>query len=135
MSRANYNEDMDDNWSLICWRGAVTSATHGKRGQQFLRDLLAAMDALPEPLLIANELQSGENVCTIGALGKARGIDMSKIDPEDSSTVSGVFGIADALAREVVYMNDEGSFNSETHADRFKRMRAWVVSQIKEPKP
>jgi len=40
------SDDYDsNNWDYICWRGAVASALRGKRGQSFLRDLLAAVDA------------------------------------------------------------------------------------------
>ena len=132
MSRANYSDDIDQ-WALIRWRGAVKSATGGKRGQQFFRDLLSALDALPEKKLIANELidNSSGCVCALGALGKARSIPMQDIDPEDSKRVADAFGIADALSREVVYMNDEhGAFN-ETPEKRFARVRAWVAKQIK----
>jgi len=47
MSRSGYSDDCDDQWSLICWRGAVKSAIRGKRGQAFLKEMLAALDALP----------------------------------------------------------------------------------------
>lgn len=131
MSRSGYNHSWDfDTWHLIRYRGAVASAMRGKRGQQFLHDLLNAMAALPEPKLVANELETEEGaVCAIGALGRARGVDMKKLDPEDIETVAGVFNIADCLAREVVYMNDEGSYD-ETPEQRFSRMRAWVEHEL-----
>lgn len=57
MSRSGYSDDYDgDNWDLIRWRGAVTSAIRGKRGQAFLREALAALDAMPEKQLIAGDL-------------------------------------------------------------------------------
>lgn len=46
MSRHGYSCDIDDNWALIRWRGAVNSALKGARGQQLLRDIIAALDAL-----------------------------------------------------------------------------------------
>lgn len=140
MSRSGYSEDYDDNWSLIKWRGVVASATRGKRGQAFFKDLLAALDAMPSKHLIANDLiredSTGfENVCAIGALGKARGVDMTPLDPEDPDTVAGVFDIATPLAKEVVWMNDEAGSYRETPEARWARIRAWVASQIKEPAP
>lgn len=57
MSRSGYNDDID-NWALIKWRGQVASAIRGKRGQKMLRDLLAALDAMPEKSLIVHELES-----------------------------------------------------------------------------
>lgn len=56
MSRHGYTDSCDDNFALIRWRGAAKSAIRGKRGQAFLRELLAALDAMPEKRLIAREL-------------------------------------------------------------------------------
>jgi hypothetical protein len=82
MSRAQYSEDIDG-WELIRWRGAVAKAIKGKRGQAFLREMLIALDALPDKRLIARELEKDGEVCAIGSVGKARGIDLSTVDPED----------------------------------------------------
>lgn len=106
MSRSGYSDDID-NWELIKWRGQVASSIRGKRGQAFLRDLLAALDAMPEKRLIAWELEESGEVCAIGSLGKARGVDMSKIDPSEPTAVAAAFNIAEPLAQEVVYENDE----------------------------
>lgn len=134
MSRSGYSSDDCEQWSLIMYRGAVTSAIHGARGQAFLKEMLAALDALPERKLIADELITGDGaVCAIGAVGKARGVDMSGIDLEEPSSAASVFGIATALAAEIVYMNDEGSWKKETPEARYSRMRQWVASQIRDP--
>jgi hypothetical protein len=136
MSRSGYTGDCDDNWQFIMWRGAVSRAIKGKRGQQFLREMLAALDALPERKLVAWELEKDGAVCAIGAVGKARGVDMSKLDPEDRETVAGAFGIAPALAAEIVFMNDEaGPYwkGPEPPEARFERMRKWIADQIIEP--
>jgi hypothetical protein len=131
MSRSGYNDDIDQ-WQLIRWRGAVASAIKGKRGQAFLKEMLAALDALPERKLVAKELVEADGaVCALGAVGKARGLDMSALDPEDAETVAGAFGIPDALTREIVYENDE-SPRMEAPEARFARMRAWVQSKIRE---
>lgn len=135
MSRSGYCDDMDDQWAHIRWRGAVASSFRGKRGQAFLREMLAAMDALPEKKLVSSALEADGQVCAIGSVGRARGIDMSKIDPEDYSKVANTFGIAEPMAQEIVYMNDE-AFEScwrKTPEERFEKMRAWIVSQIREP--
>lgn len=107
MSRSGYTDDCEDQWGLIRWRGAVKSAISGARGQQFLLELAAAMDAMPEKRLVANELQAGGAYCTLGVIGAARGIDMSKVDPEDRSSVANLFGVAEAMAAEIMYENDE----------------------------
>lgn len=133
MSRSDYNEDNDDQWGLICWRGAVKSAMNGKRGQAFLREMLSAFDALPEPKLVANELETEGAVCAIGAVGKARGVDMAKLDPENTERVASVFGVSEALAREIVYMNDEWGSHREKPEERYYRMRRWVKASIRGP--
>lgn len=129
MSRSGYSDDID-NWSMIKWRGQVASAIRGKRGQTFLKDLIAALDAMPEKKLIAHELQNpnGE-VCALGALGVARGIDMKNIDPEDYDVVAEKFDIAHQLAQEIVYENDETCTN-QTPEERWKRIRAWAAVAI-----
>ncbi len=132
MSRSGYTDDYDDNWSLIKWRGVVASAMRGKRGQAFFRDLLAALDAMPAKRLIGDELVREDSVCAIGALGRARGIDMTHIDPDDPGAVAGAFNIATPLVQEVVWMNDEAGRLNETPEQRWSRIRAWVASQIKQ---
>ena len=132
MSRSEYTEDRDSEWQLIMWRGAVASSIRGKRGQAFLKEMAAALDALPEKILVAESLHVSGAVCAIGSVGLARGIDMSAIDPEDHHKVAETFGVADALVREIVYMNDEYSFRAETPQARYERMRQWVDSNIKK---
>lgn len=134
MSRSGYSDDCDG-WSLICWRGAVTSAIRGKRGQQFLSQLADALDEMPVKRLVSQELETGGEFCTIGVLGAKRGIELSRLDPNDREEVAGVFGIAPALAAEIVFMNDEGSWREETPEQRWTRMRQWVDAQIVQVTP
>lgn len=137
MSRSGYSDDYDDNWQFIRWQGAVKSAIRGRRGQAFLKEMLAAMDALPEKVLIRDELEDdvySGRVCALGAVGKARGLNMEKLDPHDTETVAGAFAIPGALASEVVYMNDEW-FDNNSHASRFIQMREWVRSKIIKDEP
>lgn len=135
MSRSGYSgysEDYDSDWQVIMWRGAVSSAIRGKRGQKLLRELATNMDAMPDKRLIAHELVQDGDVCALGVVGKARGIEIEKIDPEDSSTVAAKFDIAEALAREIVWVNDEEGCHTETPEERFRRVRAWVSQHILE---
>lgn len=161
MNRSGYTEDHEDNWAYIMYRGAVKSAIRGKRGQAMLRELIQALDALPEKRLAANSLVNADGeYCALGALGRARGLDLSKIDPGDPEKVCGVFGVADALAREVMYLNDEYELdwkweeveicgpirqgypdferrfmfvrvkNDRAPEERWKRMREWAVENL-----
>jgi hypothetical protein len=168
MSRSGYCDDLDDPLALGRWRAQVRSATRGKRGQKLLRDMLAALDAMPEKRLVSGVLEvSSEidernaqkwvdmfkdpdaanryrehyvatrpssfkegDVCALGALGRVRGLDMTELDPEQPESVAAAFDVAEPLAREIVYMNDEGTWRIETPEERWTRMRAWVESQI-----
>ena len=135
MSRSGYTDELDDQWAHIRWRGRVASAIRGKRGQAFLRDLIAALDALPTKALIRNDLYRGQYVCAIGAVGKARKVDMAGVEPEHTERVAGLFDIADPLVREIVYENDECGYNyrenrQETPHERWKRMRAWAEARL-----
>ena len=144
MSRSGYTDDEAYSGQFAMWRGAVNSAIKGRRGQAFLKEMLAALDAMPVKRLVDDELEKTDmipcshwgmfeahSVCAIGAVGVARGIDMSKIDAHDPDTVAGKFGIARALACEIVYMNDElASGKNETPEARFVRMRRWIESEL-----
>ena len=160
MSRSGYTNDGDDNWALIRWRGAVNRALTGARGQAFLRELLAALDAMPEKSLVSSELESGGEFCALGVVGRARGIDLTGIDTEDWQQVSDEFGIAGAMAREIMWENDEcvmeyewrqveicGPLRSQfdrhkqsrrvhiaaTGERRWNYMRNWALSNLKNP--
>lgn len=131
MSRSGYNEDWEDQWGLICYRGAVAAAIKGKRGQAFLLEMFKAMEALPEKKLIADELQADGAVCAIGSVGRARGLDMREIDPHEPEAVAKAFGIAEAMAREIVYENDQSGPRNETPEHRYERVRSWVIANLR----
>lgn len=130
MSRSGYLDDCD-NWQMIMWRGRVASSIRGKRGQTLLKDLAEALDAMPEKKLIKHELKCSDGVCALGAVGEKRKMDLHNIDPEDYERVAMEFNIAEPLAREIMYLNDEGIGYYCSPEERWKRMRAWVKDQIK----
>lgn len=163
MSRSGYTDDYgdDDPLAMGRWRSAVRSAINGKRGQAALREILTALDAMPDKGLIGESLVTADGeFCTLGVLGSARGLDMSNIDPEDAEAVAALFNLAPAMVREIVYENDEG-INTYTWVDveifgplrpwdrrmqsvrvdidpavvankRWRRMRDWVEASIKK---
>jgi hypothetical protein len=130
MSRAGYSDDYE---YAALWTGAVQSAIRGKRGQAFLQELLAALDALPKPRLVANELEEDGEVCALGSVGVRRGLNIATMDPYDWESLSKTFNIAEALVREIEYENDERW--RETPEERFIRVRAWVVAQLPSDNP
>jgi hypothetical protein len=147
MSRSGYSDDCGG-WDLIRWRGAVNAAIKGARGQALLRELLAGLDAMPVKELVADEFAADGCMCALGVVGAARGMDLSKLDIEDRESVAKAFGIATALAAEVMDVNDNGGnrwgryhANIKTTAemdeadrrDREKRwhdVRSWVAASL-----
>lgn len=129
MSRSGYSDDCEN---LELYRATVDRALKGKRGQAFLRELAAAMDAMPEKVLIAGELiKPNGGCCAIGTVCKARGLDVSKVDYEDPDSVASVIGVARSMAAEIAYQNDEGGTTSrEEPAARWQRVRKWVSENL-----
>lgn len=135
MSRHGYTDDfgIDDPLELGRYRGRVTSAIRGKRGQKLLRELRDALDAMPEKRLIASDLvnEQGEH-CALGVVGAVRGIDMTDLDPENAEQVAKTFDIAEVLVREIEFENDD-FYDNRTPESRWRWMRSWVSAQIIEP--
>jgi hypothetical protein len=146
MSRSGYTDDNDDPLATGRWRAQVNSAIRGKRGQSFLRELAAAMDAMPEKVLITDELiDEHGDCCTIGVVCKNRSIDIGGIDYNEPEEIANAVGIAKQLVAEIEYENDEcgvrferipGTWDwdkkVETPEERWQRMRRWVQSKIIE---
>jgi hypothetical protein len=132
MSRANYSDGDDSaDYPLALWRGAVMSSIRGKRGQAFLKELVAALDALPVKSLVAHKLVSEAGVCAIGAVAVARSKNVSALDPCDYESIAKEFGIAEPLVREIEYQNDEGDLWGDNSPERrWERMRNWADKNI-----
>lgn len=132
MSRSGYIDDCSG-WDLIRWRGAVASAIRGKRGQAFLREMLAALDSLPEKRLISHELVSlkGE-YCAMGAVMKSRGMfKISNINPHNRGIISSLLQIAPALVAELAFINDaDFRYIPETPEQRYCRVRLWIEEHL-----
>ena len=143
MSRSGYSDDWDDQWRMIMYRANVDRALHGKRGQKFLRELLAALDAMPEKRLITHAFEKEEGVCALGAVGRARGnqctVPTGDGDYQDTNTVAvgRHFGIAACMAAEIMYVNDEWElyWREVTPERRYQAVRQWVVNQITNSPP
>lgn len=143
MSRSGYSNDCyDEDNRIHLYRGRVANAIRGKRGQKFLRELLVQLDAMPERRLTTSQLQADGQVCTLGVMTRARGIDTSdpnewQFDVDDWSqnewvidNLVGHLDIAEPMVREIMYMNDDGTWKMETPEDRWRRMRNWVARHI-----
>lgn len=113
MSRSGYTDDYGDGDPLAMgrWRQAVKRSIEGRRGQALLRELLEALDAMPDKRLYRGSFATADGeFCTLGALGAKRGTKMDDLGDEydcDAELVGQRFGIAPAMAAEIMYMNDE----------------------------
>lgn len=137
MSRSGYSDDCDGA-ELNLWRGAVNMGIKGKRGQAFLREALAALDAMPEKRLTTDSLHepaTGE-FCTLGVVGAARGMDLKPLEYADREPIAKAFGISAALAAEIMFENDDydnWGGRPRTPEQRWGAMRAWVERNITKP--
>ena len=152
MSRSGYVDDEDYGGQFAMWRGQVRNAIRGRRGQRLLRDMIAALDAIPEKCLVSNHLVTTDGeVCALGALGKYRGVDLTELeegidadgevdDPDSlSEGLAAKFDAAHQLIREIQYLNDE-CFDwhyvnnvrvQYTPEERWQKMRDWAEKNLK----
>lgn len=134
MSRHGYVDEGELDWLQFGrWQGAVRSAIRGKRGQAFLREMIEALDTMPEKKLYPSVLigDDGET-CAMGCVLAKRGTDTTGVDPEEPDDVAKVTGLASAMVREIAYENDESGAYQETSEARWARMRHWAESKLKK---
>jgi len=113
MSRSGYSDDCDGT-ELNLYRGAVESAIRGKRGQAFLRELLADMDAMPVKELIVGRLEYDGAYCALGVVGHARGLPLHELDSDEEDD-------GDVLAHGSTTRSREDLSGSITDAARSRR--------------
>lgn len=156
MSRSGYSDDEGEPGQFAMWRGQVASAFRGRRGQRLLHDLVAALDAMPDKRLISQHIATPDGaVCALGALGKHRGVDLSRFeqriesdgycnDPEYlSSGMAKEFDVAHQMISEIQYYNDEvfdfhyvdNKRVEYTPEERWQKMRDWVAKNLKPVEP
>lgn len=144
MSRSNYSEDIDQ-FELECYRQHVNRAINGRRGQQFLRLLRDALDAMPEKELIAESfVDHGNRVCALGAAYLAK-YHRAPTNTE-TDTIASDLNIAESMAREIMFLNDD-DFDHDylSHKDenqnpiphdirvrrhRWTRVRRWIDEHL-----
>lgn len=154
--RINYIDEEDRPGQFALWDANCRRSIKGRVGQRELRELEAALLALPEKRLIHGSLKDDEGgVCAIGCYAKHKGIDLSKFDPEDESDAVGVAaGMPRLVAWTVVALNDmtldtvwelahgplqrwEASYmggipliRKMTPEERYEKVLAWVRAQL-----
>jgi hypothetical protein len=63
--------------------------------------------AMPDKRLVAGELEADGQFCALGVVGQARGLNLANIDTYDVESLGPKFNIAEQLAREIMWVNDE----------------------------
>lgn len=141
MSRS-WDGESDDPLDWGRYYAALKSSLEGRRGQQLLRDLVAALDALPVPELVDGYLVDPETGCNcaLGAVGLHRGIPPEQLLAEqesedlDPSALAEMFDISVTLANEVVDLNDNylGGVPDSPHTrqGRWQMMRDWAEKRL-----
>lgn len=111
MSRSGYTDDNGDPLAYGRWRQAVRRALEGRRGQALLRELVAALDAMEDKRLYPGSFATADGeFCALGALAAKRGTKVDDLGDEydcDAEEVARRFGVAHAMAAEIMYLNDE----------------------------
>lgn len=154
MSRSGYSDEEEGDYpnAGALYRANVEAALWGRRGQAVLRELEAAIVAIPEKRLIRWRFadESGD-VCALGAVLCARGvkggldrrsalyplversIKISAFDEEELFTKWAIEEIdaAKCFLNEVQYMNDEAGPRDETPEARYERVLKWVRKEIR----
>jgi hypothetical protein len=111
MSRSGYTDDNDDPLAQGRWRQVVKRSLEGARGQALLRELVEALDAMEDKRLYPGSFATADGeFCALGALAAKRGTKTDDLGDDyecDTAQVGQRFGIAPAMAAEIMYLNDE----------------------------
>jgi hypothetical protein len=101
-----------------------------------LRELAEALDSMSAKELIAENFECEGGVCALGRVGQVRGTSLAGPDFADTdarSVACSILGITDALAAEIMWINDEAVYygRKETPEQRWRRVRAWAEINLK----
>lgn len=159
MSRVGDYDDYDDGDPQAVlnygrWQRNSRAVLTSKRGQKALRDIEAALLALPEPRLAYETFHKveGDKVecCVLGAVARARGVEPPEwlngedfkwrdtVDHEPASPEDTAFwaeknlGLAFTLAYNLMDLNDRDvGVGDETPEGRYERILAFVRKHIR----
>jgi hypothetical protein len=143
-------EILGDMWGYVRYRGALRNAIKGKRGQAFLKELLEAIEALPEKKLAVGAFRDRDGCASaLGALALKRGHSPDELAGFHYMTpdqLARFFGIQPVLIRHIVHMHDveipficayrhnnitlEIEDDEETRAEAWRDMHNWLNRSI-----
>jgi hypothetical protein len=107
--RINYSDEEDYPGQFHLFQANCARSLCGKAGQAALRELEAALLALPTKRLIAGKLAEQGDVCAIGALALYKGDTEAALEQHDEEYMEDVgeaYGLPRLVAWKVVEAND-----------------------------
>jgi hypothetical protein len=115
------------------WFARFRRATQSKRGIARLKEIAAILDAMPQKRLIAEALTKEGDCCFVGAVCKAKNVEMTEgeCDIFDTASAGKDAGIPWTLAWEMAALNDE-KLRNLTPEDRWIAARAWVDDLLRK---
>lgn len=135
--RIGYSENEDFPGQFFLWQANCDRSLSGKAGQRSLRELEAALLALPTKRLVEGEVDNGVDCCAVGALARYKQITPVTRFPDENMEEVGVeCGMPRMVAWKVVEMNDVefGSYaRSLTPEQRYHAVLDWVRYRIAAP--
>lgn len=154
MSRMDYAEDWDSPITIeMVWQ-STKNALGGRRGQEALRLLIRALDAMPEKRIIDDYLCHEGEVCTVGAMVVQRRIEgglsrdqalayVEKLQAAYGDEPGAVrsqdvadlavrdLNIARYMAYDLVELTDEDT-QGMTPEERWQRVRDYATRHLKD---
>jgi len=130
MSRIGYSDDESFAGEFSLWQANCSRSLRGKRGQAALRELEAALVALPDKRLIHGAIEEDGQVCAVGAVVKARGLLNEASEDEYTDAVAeNLLGWPRLVAWKIVELNDE-ECAQVSEVERYDRVLAAVRKLI-----
>jgi len=130
--RINWSDEEDFPGQFFLWEANCRRSISGCKGQTALRELEAALLALPTKRLIRGYLESNGDVCAVGALARYKKHNpIADVDSTYQTERIGVeCGMPRLVAWEVVAQNDI-IMEEGTPEQRYTDMLKWVQKQIR----
>ena len=140
--RVGYSEDEEYGGQFNLWQANCRRSRQGKKGQAALRELEAALMALPDKRIQKDVfVETSGEACAIGALMIHRNVscgmprqqaiaECAKLDPDDTEKHGVSIGLPRLVAWSVAVENDD-EWKIRTPEERYLHMLAWIRKEMK----
>ena len=118
MSRLYDYEEIGHTGTANLLDANLRRAIEGKKGQEFLKKLLAALDAMELKELHTDDFKNKNGgLCAIGCYANHFKIRVDDLYSDDAFSISKRLGISKTLAFKIIFQNDENLVNDEMRID------------------